>query len=181
MILKNDREEGILSVEIAHFSTCKDAIRLLFIGDIEYYYDIDRDDNGKYRSAGFSGYVSESLKRDLNFRCHTIEGFILDYILMVLFIKYAKVEIKYLPAGQKVKGIDCKYVNDTKEDIRLLDSTWFTTLVKSDAFKVRGHFRLQPKKKDGEWTKELIWISDFEKHGYTRKAGILKEESALTT
>ena len=24
-----------------------------------------------------------------------------------------------------------------------------------------SHFRLQPKKKDGEWTKELIWINEF--------------------
>lgn len=38
----------------------------------------------------------------------------------------------------------------------------------------RGHWRLQPFKKDGEWTYKMIWINDFEKQGYTRKAGILK-------
>jgi len=57
-----------------------------------------------------------------------------------------------------------------------LDSKWFTTLVKSDAFHVRGHFRLQPKKKDGEWTKELIWINDFQKEGYTAPARRLQQQ-----
>lgn len=56
-----------------------------------------------------------------------------------------------------------------------MDSKWFTNLVKSDGFKVRGHFRFQPKKKDGVWTKELIWINEFEKSGYNREAGVLKQ------
>jgi hypothetical protein len=94
-----------------------------------------------------------------------------DTILLLNFIKYAEVETKYLPAGQREKGINCKYINETKSNVKILDSTWFTELVKSDAFKVRGHFRLQPKKKDGEWTKELIWIKDFEKSSYVRKSG----------
>lgn len=95
------------------------------------------------------------------------------------FIKYAEIQTKELPAGQKVKGIDCKYINDTKSNIKILDSTWFTNLVKSDAFKVRGHFRLQPKKINGEWTKELIWVSDYEKHGYTAPARKLKVGNSL--
>ena len=93
--------------------------------------------------------------------------------LIILFKKYAQVETKYLPANKTTKDINCKYVNETSSNITILDSKWFTTLVKSDAFKVRGHFRLQPKKKDGEWTKELIWINDFTKDGYTAPARIL--------
>ena len=56
------------------------------------------------------------------------------------------------------------------KQIQILNSTWFTTLVKSDNFKVRGHFRLQPKKKGGEWTKEIIWVNEFVKSGYTAPA-----------
>jgi hypothetical protein len=37
---------------------------------------------------------------------------------------------------------------------------------------VSGHFRLQPKKSNGEWTKELIWIDEFGKTGYTSNAKI---------
>src|SRR5439155_24057442 len=86
------------------------------------------------------------------------------------FIKYADIEVKVLPPNKTVKDIKCKYVNDTSSNIQFLDSTWFTTLIKSDSFKVREHFRLQPKKKDGEWTKEIIWINEFEKTGYTSPA-----------
>jgi hypothetical protein len=92
------------------------------------------------------------------------------FIQMVLmFKKFAQVETKLLPAGQKVNCINCKYVNDTNMNITYLTSTWFTTLVKSDAFKVRGHFRLQP---CGEGLKDrkLIWVNDFEKGGYTAPA-----------
>jgi hypothetical protein len=89
-----------------------------------------------------------------------------------LFKKYAKVETKIIPANTHTKGINCKYINDTKSNITILDSKWFTDLVNSNSFSVRGHFRLQPKKKDGEWTKELIWINDFIKNGYHRQAKI---------
>jgi hypothetical protein len=86
------------------------------------------------------------------------------------FIEYADVETKNLSPKESFEGFNCVYANDTKNNIKILNSTWFTNLVKSDAFKVRGHFRLQPYK----MTKRIIWINEFEKHGYTRNAGILK-------
>lgn len=95
---------------------------------------------------------------------------------ILMFKKYASVETVISKAKSKTKQIDCKYLNETDMDIEYLDSKWFTTLVNSTGFKVRGFFRLQPKKKDGEWTKELIWIDEFEKHGYHRKAKILNPE-----
>jgi hypothetical protein len=36
---------------------------------------------------------------------------------------------------------------------------------------------MQPKKKDGKWTKELIWIDEFEKKGYKREAKILNKST----
>lgn len=94
------------------------------------------------------------------------------YIIMssLIFKKYASVEIIESKAKSKNTFIGCKYLNETDLDIEYLDSKWFTTLTNVNGFKVRGFFRLQPKKKDGEWTKELIWIDDFEKKGYNRKA-----------
>lgn len=85
-----------------------------------------------------------------------------------LFLQFARLETKILPPSRQIwDGPICKYNNKTKSDITIVDSTWFTTLIKSDGFKVRGHFRLQPYKEQG---KKLIWIQDFEKHGYTIKA-----------
>jgi hypothetical protein len=125
-------------------------------------------------------YASSDFTRLYGSMLDAIATFSKAVIVISNFIKYAPVETKNLPAGQKVKGIDCKYINETSDDITITDCTWFTNLVKSDGFKVRGHFRLQPKKKDGEWTKELIWIKDFEKSGYTRQAGILKAEGGAS-
>jgi len=97
-------------------------------------------------------------------------GKIAKVIVFRMFKTYAEVETKIIQPNSNVKAIDCKYVNDTKLKLTYLDSKWFTNLVKSDGFNVRGHFRLQPKKKEGKWTKELIWINDFEKSGYTSVA-----------
>ena len=90
-------------------------------------------------------------------------------MLILNFIKYAQIETKVVGAKSKVKDFNCKYVKDTDSDITILDSTWFTTLVKSEGFKVRGHFRLQPYGPSMK-EKKLIWIKDFEKTGYTREA-----------
>lgn len=87
-----------------------------------------------------------------------------------MFKSYANVETKILMPHQRPRDISCIYRNNTKFPITFLDSKWFTTLVKSEGFNVRGHFRLQPKKKDGKWTKELIWINEFRKTGYTAPA-----------
>lgn len=93
-----------------------------------------------------------------------------------LFKKYAEVETKELKPNSKLKTIDCKYVNDTDLHLTYLDSKWFTNLVKSEAFNVRGHFRLQP---FGEGLKEhkLIWISEFTKTGYTAPARKLSQDN----
>lgn len=99
-----------------------------------------------------------------------ITKYIFEMSIIVLFKQYAEVETKILEPKKKTKIFGCKYLNETDMKITHLDSKWFTNLVKSDAFKVRGHFRLQPKKKEGKWTKELIWINDFEKSGYTAPA-----------
>jgi hypothetical protein len=66
-----------------------------------------------------------------------MDGLFYDTILLLNFIKYAEIETKYLPAGQKAKTTNCKYINETNSNVKILDSTWFTELVKSDAFKVR--------------------------------------------
>lgn len=48
---------------------------------------------------------------------------------------------------------------------------WYTEISNDESFKVSGHFRLQPY---GDGTKRLIWINEFTKNGYHRKATIDK-------
>jgi hypothetical protein len=95
---------------------------------------------------------------------------IIELVIIKMFKSYAEVETKILPPNSKTKYGDTKCINDTESKITHLDSKWFTNLVKSNGFNVRGHFRLQPKKKDGQWIRELIWINEFEKSGYTAPA-----------
>ena len=89
------------------------------------------------------------------------------------FKSYANVETKILQPHQRPREILCSYRNNTDFPVTFLDSKWFTNLVKSEGFNVRGHFRLQPKKKDGKWTRELIWINEYHKTGYTAPARML--------
>jgi hypothetical protein len=94
-----------------------------------------------------------------------------------LFIHFADIETKELqPSRQIWDGPTCLYNNKSKFPIKVIDSAWYTNLISSGAFKVRGHFRLQP---CGEKLskRKLIWISDFEKDGYTRKAKISNNEN----
>lgn len=117
----------------------------------------------------------EELKCGLNDNYYLLD--ILSTIkLFIMMEKYAKVETKISKALSQQKDEQLGVIsNSTKCDIKIRDSKWFTTICRDEGFMVRGHFRLQPKKINGEWTKELIYINEFEKHGYHRQAEILND------
>lgn len=117
-------------------------------------------------------YVSDSMKYNFN-------QLWASFFNILTLKKYAKIETVESKAKSEQTFAGCKYLNETDLDIEYLDSKWFTTLLNSQGFKVRGFFRLQPKKKNGEWTKELIWIDEFEKQGYNRQAKILNQDKPL--
>lgn len=94
---------------------------------------------------------------------------------LILFKQVAEVETKVLPPKEGMKWISCKYSNPNKKAVRIIDSTYFTTLIKTGSFKVRGHFRFQACG-EGMKDRKVIWVNDFEKSGYTREAKKLKEE-----
>lgn len=99
-------------------------------------------------------------------------SYYLSFLVSFLcFIKHVELETKLIKAEKKDFHIGIKYVNETKHNIEVLDSTWFTTIVRSEGFAVGGHFRFQPCG-EGRSERKLIWISPFEKHGYVRKARI---------
>jgi hypothetical protein len=120
-----------------------------------------------YKMKEFMEIVGDVSQKDIAVRVETYYYQLV--ILFELFRKYAKVETRILQPKSKAELFKCKYHNDNDYSIEIMDSTWFTTLVKSDEFKVRGHFRLQP---CGQAFAErkLVWIKDFTKEGYTRKA-----------
>ena len=91
-----------------------------------------------------------------------------------LFINFADVETKLMKPNTQIwdeRMVNAIYNNKTKSDITVIDSKWYTELISSGAFNVRGHFRMQPFG-HGMSQKKLIWINDFQKEGYHRKAKI---------
>lgn len=155
-------KKGTEDHEVAFFMFDKKGIPLAMLVD-----------SAKYK-VHQNGWISNCFEVPRNQR--NIEEFlyskIVGVIMFRMFKTFAEVETKFLKPKSRVKDIACKYVNDTDLKLNYLDSKWFTNLVKSEGFTVRGHFRLQPKKVNGEWTRELIWISDFQKSGYTAPARI---------
>ncbi len=93
-----------------------------------------------------------------------------------LFKRYSEVETKVLDPKKPSREFNAVYVNHSKSIVTVYDSTWFTTLIRSDSFKVRGHFRLQPV---GEGRKErrLTWVKEHQREGYIRSAKKLLNDS----
>lgn len=113
---------------------------------------------------------------------YSCEGFLMMLLCME---EYAPVEERVVKPGQRIRP-DFKHLDtiENKSDkglvVHIRDSRWFTTIVRNEDFNVRGFFRLQPKKKDGEWTRELIYIKPFVKHGYHRTADVSKINEETT-
>lgn len=114
----------------------------------------------------WNGYEKTGLKLDIYY----FLGFLTTFIC---FLKYVDLETKVVQPGQRAHHNGQKYVNESAHKIEILDSTWFTTLVRSEGFKVGGHLRLQACG-PGLSQRRLTWIPDFEKKGYTRRAKILQ-------
>ena len=74
---------------------------------------------------------------------------IADLMLLKTFMKYAEVESKTINAKKKDHHIGVKYLNETNNKVEILDSTYFTTISRTEGFGVRGHFRFQTFKNMG--------------------------------
>lgn len=102
-----------------------------------------------------------------------------EFLSFLLFKKYAPIDIEVVSPLKRAVNKDTKEktVNDTGLDVIVLDSRWFREIIRTEGFTVRGHFRLQPCKDDaGVWTRKLIFIKEFEKHGYHRRAMIERDK-----
>ena len=128
-------------------------------------------------------YACDDLKEFLSKENCVVEGIspLNDFmkiapVIILLFKKYAEVETVEAQKDKKVRTPDGdKLLVETDVKVNYIDCSWFRTIVRNEGFMVSGHFRLQPCKKDGEWTRKLIYIEPYQKHGYTRKAKIERQ------
>lgn len=103
-------------------------------------------------------------------------NFISSYVAVK---KYVKVETVVIPQGKftEIDGTPLEYVEKKKvlnllgQEVIVMDSRWFRTIVNDNDIYVRGFWRMQNKKNEfGEWYKELIFVDPFVRHGYHRNA-----------
>lgn len=121
----------------------------------------------------FSGSLQERQKK-LAF----IAGFVATYVAVK---RYVQVETFVIPRGKftAIEGSPLEYIekkkvlNQTGQEVIVMDSKWFRKIVNDNDIYVRGFWRMQNKKNsDGAWYKELIFVDSFVRHGYHRNAKI---------
>ena len=107
-----------------------------------------------------------------------LEANLRDYLDMVLdylcLRQWAEVQLKKVATTVKKEikqGKNTRTVSEAGLDYYQFDSKWYTEISNDKDFQVSGHFRLQPY---GDGSRRLIWINEFTKHGYHRKATIDK-------
>lgn len=96
---------------------------------------------------------------------------VLDYLCLRL---WAEVQLKKVSTTVKIdvkKNKRTQTVTESGLDYYMFDSKWYTEISNDESFQVSGHFRLQPY---GDGSRRLIWINEFTKNGYHRKATIDK-------
>ena len=98
------------------------------------------------------------------------------FLQILTYLFFGDITTRLVKAKQTLKlNSFSKFLNNSKTDITFVDTLW-KERISTEGFKVRGHFRLQPVG-EGRKDKRLIWIDEFDKHGYNRKA--TKELSPL--
>lgn len=157
---KNDDEKWDFTIIMTLFT--KSAKTGIFGLDLFICTGYDDDGEAINKQILWDGFIKDG--RDSTF-------WLADLLLLKTFLKYADVETKVVNGHKKIIHVGEKHVNDTKYRIEILDSTYFTTISRTEGFGVSGHFRMQPYG-PGLSSKRLQWISEFEKHGYTRRAKI---------
>lgn len=122
------------------------------------------------------GTLGEMLGQDIRITEGTNENVLglFDFILVYhLFRRYAPIE-EVVSAHERREHGGMPDVK-TSQKIDYYDCSWYTTIVRNEGFSVKGHFRLQPCGK-GKRQRKLIYIREFQKHGYVRRARLLLNE-----
>lgn len=161
--------DGKLFYNIVFMDFSKHAKSDMPVLDVYTTMNLHEDESDvDVKSLLWDGYMSDG--RDASYW----QSFI---ILFCLFKKYCDIETKVVePKNRRAKVGGNKYLNETDKRISILDCTWFTNLVVSGKFGVSGHLRWQRHGPNNS-LKKLIWIDEFEKDGYTRKAKMTIDNS----
>jgi hypothetical protein len=104
-------------------------------------------------------------------------GKIHDYVMsFLLFYNFTETETQIIHGKdtgkqRRIKLNDEKFVNDSKNEIEIIDLTYFTKIIRIDEFGVSGHFKVQHYG-IGNSESKIIYIDKYQKNGYIREAKI---------
>jgi hypothetical protein len=83
---------------------------------------------------------------------------------------FAEVEVRIINNDRKKVKMGSEVIfNSNKSLIRVIDSSYFTKIIRTEGFAVRGHFAIR-RRGPGRSERRLTWIKPHAKNGYTRKA-----------
>jgi len=126
----------------------------------ETYYDV----KNSMVNSNYSLFLSKHIKYVDEFIINYVLRFVFSIILEKLIVEK---EIVIVPPHGRKKTSQDKYINENKTGIKIWDSRKFNSYVRLDGFSVTGHFRHQ-RVGNGRNGHRLIWINEFQKHGYNR-------------
>lgn len=93
-----------------------------------------------------------------------------EFVVQLLaYLYYGEITTKILAPKSKTRINAFTYISNRSDlKITFADTLW-KQRISLEGFKVSGHFRLQPIG-EGRRKRKLIWIEEFSKDGYNRKA-----------
>jgi hypothetical protein len=102
------------------------------------------------------------------------------FIQLLIFTELSELEVKILKPKEKTYGTrkEGKFVNESSQNVTIVDSTWNKIIIRTEGFAVRGHFRLQPCG-EGFTDRKLLFISEFQKNGYIRRPKGLHSDAEI--
>jgi hypothetical protein len=136
-----------------------------------YHICASPNDELEYKDHKMDCYIISMVDGLMDVNLRDYLDMVLDYLCLRQWAEVELGKISTTVQKQIKKANKTKIVTENGVDYYLFDCKWYTEICNNNSFQVRGHFRLQPYS-DG--SKKLIWINEFTKHGYHRKATIDK-------
>lgn len=157
-------KNGCLTLWIFHDTIDK------YISIPTYYICVSPKDKKKGTEHQLDCMVLPLLDKCMEVNLRDYIDMVLDYLCLR---QWAEVELGKVSTIAKMETNKKKAQKVSNPGLAyyVFDSKWYTEISNNESFKVSGHFRLQPY---GDGIRRLIWINEFTKNGYHRKATIDK-------
>lgn len=158
-------------------NSLSDGLYYMCYKDIEYLCLVD---SGDYKAAlCIDSHILLHLHRDQVYKASTgsvdfnfnedMGRVIIIFLASLWYKQHAGIEIKKVPGKTKTKLFNCVYKNDCKLPVDILDTNWYTTIIRVKPVLRRSHNRTVRYGK-GRGKSKIIFVPATLVNGYTRVA-----------